>query len=329
MPRLNLQERTKIIEFWHKVKSVKEVQRLYCGHFGVHMRDAPNFRTIKSIVAKFTNEGTVCDLHKGRSGRKRSGRSEDSVDMIRQAVVQSPKKSIRRLSAETNLHRSSVQRIPRQDIHAFPYKIQSESFLTDEQKGKRLHFANWFAEKLEEDADFPKKLHMTDACHAHLSGMVNKQNFRYWGTDNPGNASTEMVPRSVLKVTVWVAVGWYGIIGPYFFEDDQGRTSTVNQENYREMIQNFYLPELRAQARKRNNLFKMKTQWFQQDVAPPHTARETRHFLKQHLEGRFISLYDVVEWPPYSPDLTPPDFFFGGISRTESTEILGLVPLTN
>ena len=126
-----------------------------------------------------------------------------------------------------------------------------------------------------------------------------------------------------------MAVGWYGIIGPYFFKDDQGRTCTVNQENYREMIQNFYLPELRAQARKRNSLIKMKTQWFQQDGAPPHTARETKHFLKQHFEGRFISLYHVVEWPPYSPDLTPPDFFLWGISRTESTEILGIVPLTN
>ena len=56
------------------------------------MRDAPNFLTIKSIVAKFSNEGTVRDLHKGRSGPKRSGRSEDSVDMVRQAVIQSPKK---------------------------------------------------------------------------------------------------------------------------------------------------------------------------------------------------------------------------------------------
>ena len=130
--------------------------------------------------------------------------------MVRQAVVQSPKKSIRRLSAETNLHRSTVQRFLRQEIHAFPYKIPSESLLTDEQKGKRLHFANWFAEKLEKDTDFLKKLHMTDECHAYLSGMVNKQNFRYWGSDNPGNASTEMVPRSVLKVTMWVAVGWYG-----------------------------------------------------------------------------------------------------------------------
>ena len=66
MPGLDLQERTKIIEFSHQVKSVKQVQRLFCGHFGVRMRDAPNFRTIKATVAKFTNEGTVCDLHKNR-----------------------------------------------------------------------------------------------------------------------------------------------------------------------------------------------------------------------------------------------------------------------
>jgi len=61
-----------------------------------------------------------------------------------------------------------------------------------------------------------------------FSGVVNNQNFRYWGTDNLGNASTEMVSRSVLKITLWVAVGWYGIIGPYFFEDEQGHTCTVN-----------------------------------------------------------------------------------------------------
>jgi len=51
MPKLNLQERTKIIEFWHPVKSVKQ-NVIFCGHFGVHMRDAPNFRTIKATVAK-------------------------------------------------------------------------------------------------------------------------------------------------------------------------------------------------------------------------------------------------------------------------------------
>ena len=66
---------------------------------------------------------------------------------------------------------------------------------------------------------------------------------------NPGAASTEMVPRSVLKVTMWMAVGWYNVIGPYFFEHDQRCTCTVNLVNYREMIQNFYLSVLKP-ARK-------------------------------------------------------------------------------
>ena len=75
--------------------------------------------------------------------------------------------------------------------------------------------------------------------------VVNKQNFRYWGTDNPNNEIVDESPRSELKVTVWVAVDWYGIIGPYFFENDDGRTVTMNQDNYRHMIQEFYLPEIR------------------------------------------------------------------------------------
>ena len=113
----------------------------------MHMHDALNFPTIKATVVKFTNEGTVCDLHKGRSGRKRSGHNEDSVNMAKQAVAGSPKKSIQHLSAKTNLHRCTVQRILRHDIHTFPYKIESESLFTHEQKEKRLHFSNWFAEK--------------------------------------------------------------------------------------------------------------------------------------------------------------------------------------
>ena len=195
---------------------------------------------------------------------------------------------------------------------------------------------------------------MTDECHAHLSVVVHKQNLWYWETENPGDASTEMVPRLILKAAVWVAVAWYGVIGPSFFEDNQGCTCTVSQANYREMIQNFYLTEFRAQlartpcsasknselspqelralpartpcsASKRNHLIKMKSQWFQQHRGSPHTAGETRLFLKRHFDGRFISLYDTVEWPSHSSDLTLQISFYGGNSRTGFIEILGLV----
>ena len=129
---------------------------------------------------------------------------------------------------------------------------------------------------------------------------------------NPGGVSTEMVSRSILKVTMWVTVRWYDTIGPYFFEDDQRCNCTMNQTNYREMIRNVYLPVLHSHARTTNNLIKMKTQWFQRDGAPPQIARELRLFLKQRFDGRFFSLCDTVKWPPYSPDLTPPDFFLWG-----------------
>ena len=73
-------------------------------------------------------------------------------------------------------------------------------------KKKQLQFANWFAEKLEKDEDFLKRLHITDECHVYLSRVVNKQNFRYRKTENPGDVSTETVGESILQVTMCVVV---------------------------------------------------------------------------------------------------------------------------
>ena len=63
----------------------------------------------------------------------------------------------------------------------FPYETESQSELTLEQKARRLEFAQWLSGKLEVDEHFIEKIHMTDECHAHFSGLVNIQNFRYRG----------------------------------------------------------------------------------------------------------------------------------------------------
>ena len=169
MPQLTIIQRTKIIEFWHQTQSVVQVQRMYRGFFNT--ANAPDRNTIRR-----TGWNSVqCEL--GHSGRPRSGRSVEHVDAVRELVVRSPRKSIRRLSAEANIHRSSVQRILRADLHVFPYKIQSQNELTPQQMTKRFEFAGWFSRKLETDDLFLRKLHMTDECHAHLSGKVNSQNF--------------------------------------------------------------------------------------------------------------------------------------------------------
>ncbi|GFX68755.1 hypothetical protein TNCV_4069991 [Trichonephila clavipes] len=96
--------------------------------------------------------------------------------------------------------------------------------------------------------------------------------------------------------------GWAGgIIGPYFFKNDEGHNVTVNGDRYRAMITNFFIPEL--------NNHDVQELWFQQDGATCHTARATIDLLKDTFGDRLISRFGPVNWPPRSCDLTPLDYF--------------------
>ena len=106
MVRLTIPQRVKIIEWWHQTRSVVQIQRNYCKHFEV--RNAPERKTIARIVRKFPNLGTVCDLQKGESGRKRTARSEENVVTVREAILRSPRQAVRRLSSETGIKKLSV-----------------------------------------------------------------------------------------------------------------------------------------------------------------------------------------------------------------------------
>ena len=68
----------------------------------------------------------------------------------------------------------------------------------------------------------------SDKAHFHLIGFVNKQNCRYWASENP--KLKHQRPLHSLKVTVWAAMSAEGIIGPYFFEIERGQTVTENSD---------------------------------------------------------------------------------------------------
>ncbi|GFT35840.1 uncharacterized protein TNCV_2154101 [Trichonephila clavipes] len=110
------------------------------------------------------------------------------------------------------------------------------------------------------------------------------------------------------KVTVWCALWAGGIIGPYFFKNDEGHNVTVNGDRYRAMITNFFIPEL--------NNHDVEELWFQQDGATCHTARATIDLLKDTFGDRLISRFEPVNWPPRSCDLTPLDYFLWGYVKS-------------
>ncbi|GFS99975.1 uncharacterized protein TNCV_4196551 [Trichonephila clavipes] len=128
----------------------------------------------------------------------------------------------------------------------------------------------------------------SDEAHFWLNGYVNKQNRRIWSEANP-QVYVE-IPLHPEKLTVWCALWAGGIIGPYFFKNDEGHNVTVNGDRYRAMITNFFIPEL--------NNHDVQELWFQQDGAICQTARATIDLLKDTFGDRLISRFGPVNWPP-------------------------------
>ncbi|GFW33849.1 putative DD41D transposase [Trichonephila clavipes] len=163
----------------------------------------------------------------------------------------------------------------------------------------RRRFVEWTQNENAVVPDFHKRILFSDEAHFWLNGYVNKQNCRIWSEVNPQvYIETPLHPE---KLTVWCALWAGGIIGPYFFKNDEGHNVTVNGDRYRAMNTIFFIPEL--------NNHDIQELWFQQDGATSHIARATIDLLKDTFGDRLISRFGPVNWPPRSSDLTPLDYF--------------------
>ena len=157
-----------------------------------------------------------------------------------------------------------------------------------------------FQHNIASDENFLSRLCFSDEATFHLSGHVNRHNCVVWGTQNP-----HVVQEVTIKskgVTVWCAMFRDAIIGPYFFD------STVNAKEYKKMLEEYLVPELRKRRR-------LRTTIFQQDGAPPHWSREVRAFLNEIFPSRWIGRDGPFHWAARSPDLSPLDFYLWGFIK--------------
>lgn len=266
--------------------------------------EAPNESTVRRLMKKFFETGSTVDLKS--PGRRRSGRTDQNIALVCDSVAVSPVKSIRRRSQQLGLRYSSVRRILRNDLKFWAYKMQLTQQLKVADHQKRRQFVDWVLRKRQEDDSFAQNIIFSDEAHFLLNGFVNKQNCRIWGSENPRVINErEMYAQ---RVTVWCGFWSGGVIGPYFFEDQEGRAVTVNGDRYRTMIREFLWPHLDG----------MNTDelWFQQDGATCHAARETIALLRERFQDRVISRNSDHQWPPRSCDLTPCDFHLWGYLKS-------------
>ncbi|GFV24654.1 transposable element tcb2 transposase [Trichonephila clavipes] len=156
-------------------------------------------------------------------------------------------------------------------LHPFMSIVHSDGHGEFQQDNATPHMSRIAIEWLQE--------HSSDSIH-----------FR-WPPKSPDRNSIEYI-WNALKTDCLVALWAGGIIGPYFFKNDEGHNVTVNGDRYRAMITNFFFPEL--------NNHDVQELWFQQNGATCHTARATINLLT--FGDRLISRFGPVNWPPRSCD---------------------------
>ena len=119
----------------------------------------------------------------------------------------------------------TVQIIIHNDLKLFPYKVQIIEKQTDANKQERSEFCHSISERIENNPDDLGLILFSDKAHFHLSGHVNKQNMRFWVSQQPHKHTLQ--PLNQEKVRVLCVIGKGGMLEPYFFEDD-GNSVTVN-----------------------------------------------------------------------------------------------------
>lgn len=280
-------------------RSIIKTQRAFRTRFNIRSRaPLPGRQSIVSWVSTFRVSGNVEKKHKGPA---KSVRTAENIEAVRQSFVRSPRRSARKHAAALGISDRTVRRILHGELHFHPYKLAVVQQLTARDFNARQTACESLLENLPPDA----LVFFSDEAHFHISGCVNKQNMRYWSGDNPRELHEK--PLHCERVTVWCAFSKAGIIGPYFFEENN-RAVTVNSERYTEMIREFFLPKLEEMD--------LGDVWFQQDGATAHTARCSMELLRENFHERLISLRGDLPWPARSPDLAPCDFFLWGYLKS-------------
>lgn len=301
MKKYTIKQRIEILEIWFtNGKCNRETARNYNKKHRSRIPLAES--TVRRMTAKFLETGSLQDDNDGRTGRP-TIQKEETVERVKEYFEEQPETSQKRASLELDISRSTLRRIVKTKLGMFPYKIQIQHFIPEKDISRRFNFANEMINMKEDGKIDFKTIWFSDEAHFYLSGYVNKQNYRYWGTENPHLTVTK--PLHPLKVTVWCALSASGLIGPYFFE------KTITSDAYKAVLDQYFVPTA-------HGMNGIDGYFFMQDGARPHRTSKVFEVISEHFDDRIIGLDSLkhtgngMDWPPYSPDLNPLDFYLWG-----------------
>jgi [histone H3]-lysine36 N-dimethyltransferase SETMAR len=176
-------------------------------------------------------------------------------------------------------------------------------YLTREQKLNRAHIAKAHLDRYSiEGNSFLGRIVTGDETWCHHYDPESKRASMEWRHSGSPKPKKMRIQRSLGKVLLTI---FWDESGPLVL-DFLGIHERMNCEKYCDILKNKLKPSIRTKRRGklRNGIV------FQHDNARPHSANLTK--LTLHKLG-----FEVLEHPPYSPDLAPSDYFLFGLLKRE------------
>ena len=280
-PQYTIPERIFLLEQKLSKAPHKVIKDSYRRKFPFSGR-SPNKMQVWKTVKKFENHGTVHNMNKGNSGRKKSILTDQNLELMRNLFhsekdlpARQTRSSIRRHNLPIPMSKSSFQRgVKMLGFH--PYKLHYRHVLKPGDKAKRVAMAEYVLNKHTNDQTWLNNLWMSDEAVFSLNGNVNSKNIvcyseRRGGRPEDFNIDTSKHAASVMP---WACLSGDGRkLDLKFFEpqvvDGERVSGTMNGERYYKLLRYQAIPQI-----KNLNNGSLDGQTWQQDGARPHWSQQ-------------------------------------------------------
>ena len=224
--------------------------------------------------------------------RKRAGRPQISIEETESVLVaytKSPRKSIRGASMQLQIPGSTIHTVLYRNLRLYAYKVQLLQALQPEDKPRRKEFGVTMPDRLDSDPGFFKRVCFNDESTFHLSGLLNRQKLKTWGSKNPHD--TCELEQDSSKLNMWCGIMYDKVIGSFFFAE-----KSITAQIYLDVLTEYVSPQLEQ---------------YQAQVI----GFEICQFLNETFPDRRIGRVGPIPWLPRSPNITPFDFFPVGLCK--------------
>ena len=202
------------------------------------------------------------------TGRLRTVRTAANIQKVKHRHDPLQVFSCRKIARDLRISRTSAQRILKGDLKLKSYRIKVQPKISEDQKTKRLKFANWIR------TNFRKEdTQISDEEMFDIDGVYNSQNEKIWApsrADTDAKGGIKQIQKFPKKVMVWLGACSKGVSPLVIFEE-----GTVDHERYIQEV----LPVVLKFG---NDVF--DDNWkFQQDGGRPHIHQKTQDWCRTHL----------------------------------------------